>query len=84
MDSASRADSVSAYAIGVGIGLVALQVTWLIANRLGTLLWGIPVGPTVGIVTAMVVGIVVSVIAGRRLARSVTTRPERVEREMVP
>jgi len=72
MERSSRADSVSAYAIGVGAGLVALQVTWLILNRLSSLVWDPPVGPTVAFVSAIVVGIIVSIIAGRRLARSAT------------
>lgn len=70
MERSSRADSVSAYAIGVGAGLVALQITWLILNRLTSLVWGPPVGPTVAFVSAIVVGIIVSIFAGRRLARS--------------
>lgn len=71
MEGSSRADSVSAYAIGVGAGLVALQITWLVMNRLTSLVWGPPVGPTVAFASAIVMGIIVSVIAGRRLARSV-------------
>jgi len=77
MERSSRADSVSAYAIGVGAGLVALQITWLIVNRLTSLVWGPPAGPTVAFLTAIVVGIIVSIVAGRRLARSVNN-PQRV------
>jgi hypothetical protein len=77
MERSSRADSVSAYAIGVGAGLVALQITWLILNRVTSLVWDPPVGPTVAFAAAIIVGVIVSVIAGRRLARS-ATRPQEV------
>ncbi|MCL1587794.1 MAG: hypothetical protein M3092_05210 [Actinomycetia bacterium] len=76
MERSRRADLVSAYAIGVGAGLVALQITWLVLNRLTSLVWGPPIGPTVAFAMAIVVGIVVSVIAGRRLARSVNSPQE--------
>ena len=75
MERSSRADSVSAWAIGIGVGLIALQLTWLIGNRLTGLIWGPPVGPTVAFGLAIVVGIVVSVIAGRRLVR-IATAPQ--------
>jgi apolipoprotein N-acyltransferase len=71
MERSRRPDLVSAYAIGVGAGLVALQITWLVLNRLTSLVWGPPVGPIIAFVSAIIVGIIVSVIAGRRLARSV-------------
>ncbi len=72
MAAPHRADLVSARALGVGVGLIALQVTWLIANRIATLIWSAPVGPSVGFATAIVVGIVVSVIAGRRFVAKLT------------
>lgn len=58
----------SAWAIGIGVGLIALQVTWLIANRVTAVFWDPPQGPTIAFTTAVVVGIVVSIVAGRRLA----------------
>jgi len=76
MERSLRPDLVSAYAIGVGAGLVALQITWLVANRLTSLVWGPPVGPTIAFISAIIAGIIVSVIAGRRLARSVTSPQE--------
>jgi len=69
---ASRADQVSAWAIGVGIGLIALQLTWLVMARLAGLVWAPPVGPTVAFATACVAGVIVTIIAGRHLSRKVT------------
>jgi hypothetical protein len=67
--SASGADRVAAWATGSGIGLIALMLTWLIGNRLAAMVWGPPVGPTVALVGAILVGTVTAVIFGRRLAR---------------
>ena len=72
------ADVVSAYAIGGGIGLICLQLTWLVGNRIATALWDVPVGPTVGFVTALVVGGIASLVAGRKLARKVQARADAV------
>ena len=65
----NRADLVSAWGIGVGIGLIALQLTWLIGARIASLFWEAPVGPTVAFASACLVGTIVSIVAGRRLAR---------------
>ena len=65
----SRADLVSAWGIGVGIGLIALQLTWLVGARFASLFWEAPAGPTVAFVSACLVGTIVSIMAGRRLAR---------------
>ena len=67
----NRADLVSAWGIGVGIGLIALQVTWLAGARIAVLFWPPPEGPTIAFVSACLVGTVVAIIAGRRLARKV-------------
>ena len=67
MERSSRADSVSAWAIGIGVGLIALQLTWLIGNRLADLVWDPPIGPTIAFASAIVVGVLVSIVAGRRL-----------------
>ena len=70
MERSSRADSVAAIAIGIGVGLIALQLTWLIANRLTSLVWEAPLGPTIAFALAVFTGIVVSIIAGRRLLKT--------------
>ncbi len=70
----SRADLVAAWAIGVGIGLITLQLTWLIGARLAALVWDPPLGPTIAFATACVAGIIGTIIGGRRLARSVRRR----------
>ena len=72
MERSSRADSVAAWAVGIGVGLIALQVTWLIANRLTAIFWDPPVGPTIALTTALVAGVVVSVVASRRLIARTT------------
>ena len=69
----NRADLVSAWGIGVGIGLIALQLTWLVGARIASLFWEAPVGPTVAFVLACLVGTIVAIVAGRRLARSTET-----------
>lgn len=66
-----RADRVSAWAVGVGVGLIAMMLTWLIGNRVATLAWDPPVGPTVALIAAIVVGMLATSIAGVRLDRSV-------------
>ena len=72
--TSSRADLVSAWGIGVGIGLVALQLTWLIGARIAGLVWEAPTGPTIAFASACLVGTIVAVVAGRRLANK--TRSE--------
>ena len=64
------ADSVAAWAVGIGVGLITLMLTWVVGNRIATVVWDTPVGPTVAFVGAMLVGIVVAVVAGVRLVRS--------------
>jgi MFS superfamily sulfate permease-like transporter len=71
-DGSGRADLVSAWAIGIGVGLIALQLTWLTANRVASVFWEAPTGPTIAFTTAILVGIAVSIVAGRRLARKTT------------
>lgn len=66
-----RAETVGARAIGVGVGLIALMLAWLVGNRLTALAWDPPVGPTVAFVAAIVVGIVTALVSGHRLATRV-------------
>jgi hypothetical protein len=66
-----RADWVAAWAVGIGVGLIALMLTWIVGNRIATVVWDAPVGPTVALIGAILVGIVVTVIAGIQLVRSV-------------
>lgn len=63
-------DRMAAWVVGVGVGLIALMVTWLVGNRLAGLVWGPPFGPTVAFVSAILSGIVVSVVMAVRLDRS--------------
>ena len=70
-ESSGRADLVTAWAVGVGVGLITLQITWLVANRVASLFWGTPRGPIIAISIALLVGIATSGVAGRRLARKI-------------
>lgn len=65
--SPDRGEIVAARAIGVGMGLIALMVSWLIGSRLAELAWEAPVGPTVAFTTAVAIGVMTAVVAGRRL-----------------
>lgn len=65
-----RADGVAAWAVGIGVGLITLMVTWIVGNRIAMVVWDTPVGPTVAFVGAILVGIVATVVAGIQLVRS--------------
>lgn len=69
--SVDRAEIVAARAIGVGVGLIALMLAWLIGNRLTALAWDPPVGPTVAFLGAILIGIATAIFSGRRLAARV-------------
>jgi hypothetical protein len=69
--STDRGEIVAARAIGVGVGLIALMLAWLIGNRLTTLAWDAPVGPTVAFVSAILIGVATAIVAGHRLAARV-------------
>jgi len=74
MPTQNRADLVAAWAVGIGVGLIALQLTWLIANRITSLMWEAPRGPIIAFTTAMVVGVVTSTVVGHKLAKSSARR----------
>jgi hypothetical protein len=61
---------------GLGVGLVALMLTWLVGHRLAGLIWDPPTGPIVGLGTAMFVGAITTLAAGRRLSRAVAEEDE--------
>ena len=65
----TRADAIAGWAVGVGVGLIAMMLTWIVGNRLTALVWEPPTGPTVAFVGAILAGIVVALITGARLAR---------------
>lgn len=68
----ARADRVAARAIGVGIGLLAFMIAWLIGARVTEQLWGPPASAVVAMAIAVIVGIVVATVAGHRLVRGLT------------
>jgi hypothetical protein len=47
------------------------MVSWLIGNRLLSLVLAAPEGPTVAIVAAIVIGVVTAAVAGTRLTATV-------------
>lgn len=65
----ARADRVAARATGVGVGLLAFMISWLVGARVTEQLWGPPSSAVVAMAIAVAVGIVVSVVAGHRLVR---------------
>lgn len=69
--SVDRSEIVAARGVAVGIGLITLMVVWLVGSRLAELVWQPPVGPVVAFVTAIVVGLVASLVFARRLAERV-------------
>lgn len=69
--SEERVEAVGAWAIGAGIGLIALMLVWLVGNRVAGLVWAPPVGPTVAFLGAILVGVATSIASGARLARRV-------------
>lgn len=66
----SDPDRLAARATAVGVGAIVLMLTWIVGQRIAALLWTPPVGPTVAVLTAVAVGTVAAVLAGRRLART--------------
>jgi uncharacterized membrane protein len=68
----TRSDRVAAHATGVGIGLITfIMVTWLVGAQLTEHLWGPPAAAIVAMVTAIIVEIATTIVAGRRLLRTV-------------
>ena len=65
-----RANGVAAWAVGIGVGLIALMLSWIVGNRIAMVVWDAPLGPTVAFFGAILVGIVATVVAGIRLVRS--------------
>ena len=65
----ARADRVAAQATGVGVGLLAFMITWLIGARFTDQIWGPPSSAAIALVTPVFVGIAVSVVAARQLVR---------------
>ncbi len=73
----ARADRVAARATGVGVGFLALMITWLIGARVTDRIWGPPSSAVVALVIAVMVGIVAAVVSGRRFSHRLVTEVER-------
>jgi len=65
----ARADRVAARATGVGVGLLAFMIAWLIGARVTEQIWGPPSSAVVALAISVMVGITVAVVAGHRLLR---------------
>jgi hypothetical protein len=65
----ARADRVAARATGVGVGLLAFMIAWLIGARVTEQVWGPPSSAVVALAISVMVGIFVAVVAGQRLLR---------------
>lgn len=65
-----RADRVAAVGVGIGVGLIAFMLTWILGSRATERLWGQPTAAIAAMATAVLVGIVISAVAGRVLLRS--------------
>jgi len=65
------ADRVAAIATGIGVGVIAFMLTWTIGARITEQMLERPTSAYVAMATALVVCVVVSVVAVRRLQRSV-------------
>ncbi len=70
-ESDARADIIAARAIGVGVGLLTLMIAWLIGNRLLGSVLGAPEGPTAAFITAVVLGVLATLVVGQRCVRSI-------------
>ena len=66
--SVDRSELVAARGIGVGVGLIALMLVWLVGSRVVELVLDPPVGPVVAFGTAVAAGVVTSIVFARRLA----------------
>ncbi len=66
-----RTDRIAARATGLGIGLIAFMVVWLVAARITTQLIGQPAGAYTAMTIALTIGAVTTVAAARRLTSSI-------------
>ena len=70
-ESNARSDLCAAWAVGAGVGLLTLMITWLVGNRLLGLVLDAPLGPTVAFIAAIQAGVASTVVAGQRCARTI-------------
>jgi len=72
----TRADRVAARATGVGVGVLAFMIAWLVGARVTELIWGPPSSAVVAMAIAVAVGILVAIVANRRLVRQQLTETQ--------
>lgn len=76
MSTDPRADGVAAWATGIGIGLIAFMVTWIVAARLAEALLPAPARAFLAMGAALVVGLATGARQGWRLSRRVLSDRE--------
>lgn len=69
-----RADHIAAWATGIGGGLLAFMITWLMGARITGRVWSQPAAAIIALLSASVIGVGIAVWAGRRLASSQRSR----------
>lgn len=69
-----RANLVAAWATGIGVGLLAFMIMWLLGARVAARIWGPPSGAIIAMLVALTVGAATALVVGRKLARSERTR----------
>ena len=72
----TRADRVAARATGVGVGVLAFMIAWLVGARVTVQIWGPPSSAVVAMAIAVAVGILVAIVANRRLVRQQLTETQ--------
>ena len=73
----ARADRAAARATGVGVGFLALMITWLIGARVTDRIWGPPSSAVVALASAVAVGVLAAVVSGRRFSHRLVTEVQR-------
>ncbi len=68
----SAEDLLATRAVAVGIGLLGLMITWLVATRIAGVIWDAPTGPVLAMSVAVMSGIAAGVIGYRRMVTRTT------------
>jgi len=66
-----RADLISAWATGVGVGFIVFMLAWIVGARVTERIWAQPTAAIVAMSVAIAAGVIAAVLMGVRLRRSV-------------